>query len=856
FRCKDCYDSPRCAICCVGSHTCTPLHALERWNGHFWERSSLCEIGGSLFLGHNGIPCETPSMQSRTMNILHTNGFHECNVVACGCVDGDERNLYRQLLRAGLFPATSISPRTAVSFSCLRQCDLLMTQGKITGNDFYETLVHLSDNTGIDEPRCKYEEFMRVIRLWQHVQILKRAAVAFLPGGISSADQGSCAVLCPACPRRFVLDLPPREEWFETEFVMVDANFRLRCKERNIKDLPLTDGLAYYVRFGPYKAYLATIGTQTEINVCDSGLHAVDHANLRGGAAYAVSGVGACQCRHMLVRPNGVGDLQKGERYANMDYIIASSLRGSKPGRLVVSYDIVCQWYRNAPTRLPSLPSDICFNPRDINSFEEVIPKFHIAAHGKSCQSIFSLNYRAGMGRTDGENIERGWAWMNPAALSTREMGEGSRQDTLDNQWGAWNWRIITNMGSSFARRLDEACLEATRHRAQHSAFSKSFSPELVSAWSLMLDEWTKDPHNAPNPFKEPEATVSIVDVRKEVNAEEAAELTRGEMPRHATSAGQLIVALLEVEEQQRVIAGLRSSTNGDKSNTRTLAVDDKDVALRRKIALLRPIQKLYMPGIAALLNVDQDDDDAEEDQTCEEIPLYLPSGLRSDRRDAVCTRGIAEKELRFRLAQAEDALYSMRKHLRVKDLVGDFKTQHTAGTGQKANTRMHSLLARYENIIQRDASRYRAARAALESLDRDGDWKNKFLVLEKKDVRPIGKKEGPGEGHRETSWIWLNDPLQGAAARAEGNADLNDGLRAEWAMSRSRAERWEEEREFLRAEMCRVLLNFKARARWWRALPGRRRVESELLCCGMAAYAEKQASIFETLCLNFASHW
>ncbi len=34
-----------------------------------------------------------------------------------------------------------------------------------------------------------------------------------------------------------------------------------------------------------------------------------------GGSAYAASGVGACQCRHMLVRPNGVGDLQKGEKY-------------------------------------------------------------------------------------------------------------------------------------------------------------------------------------------------------------------------------------------------------------------------------------------------------------------------------------------------------------------------------------------------------------------------------------------------------------------------------------------------------------------------------------------------------------
>ena len=53
----------------------------------------------------------------------------------------------------------------------------------------------------------------------------------------------------------------------------------------------------------------------SQINVCDSGLHAIDHANTRGGSAYAASGIGACQCRHMLVKRLGVGDLQKGEKY-------------------------------------------------------------------------------------------------------------------------------------------------------------------------------------------------------------------------------------------------------------------------------------------------------------------------------------------------------------------------------------------------------------------------------------------------------------------------------------------------------------------------------------------------------------
>ena len=130
-----------------------------------------------------------------------------------------------------------------------------------------------------------------------------------------------------------------------------------------------------------------------------------------------------------------------------MDYIIASSIRGLKPLRLVLSYDIACSWRVNAPKRLASLPDSISV---DTNSLfmEEVVPKFHLNAHGTKCRSLLSLNWRKHMARTDGENIERGWAWMNPVALSTCEMGEGSRKDTLDNQWGVWNFGILRRMGT------------------------------------------------------------------------------------------------------------------------------------------------------------------------------------------------------------------------------------------------------------------------------------------------------------------------------------------------------------------------------------------------------------------------
>jgi len=85
-----------------------------------------------------------------------------------------------------------------------------------------------------------------------------------------------------------------------------------------------------------------------------------------------------------------------------------------------------------------------------LRSLRFAVPKFHISAHGLSCQSSFSFNYQPHMARTDGEDPERWWAHINPVSMSTKEMGPGARLDTLDDHAGAWNWRKITGFGECF----------------------------------------------------------------------------------------------------------------------------------------------------------------------------------------------------------------------------------------------------------------------------------------------------------------------------------------------------------------------------------------------------------------------
>ena len=52
--------------------------------------------------------------------------------------------------------------------------------------------------------------------------------------------------------------------WLDTEFVLLDANFRLKLKQRNLEDPPFGGGLAYFVEQEPYMPHVKAAGAQTE----------------------------------------------------------------------------------------------------------------------------------------------------------------------------------------------------------------------------------------------------------------------------------------------------------------------------------------------------------------------------------------------------------------------------------------------------------------------------------------------------------------------------------------------------------------------------------------------------------------
>jgi hypothetical protein len=130
-----------------------------------------------------------------------------------------------------------------------------------------------------------------------------------------------------------------------------------------------------------------------------------------------------------------------------MDYFCLATLKHDIPSMLVISYDIVCQWSVNFVARCVKYPPNpISSNPA--MDIKYLVPKFHLPAHVQKCRDNFSFNLTPHVGRTDGEAPERGWSSSNDLAYSTREMGPGSRRDTLDDCFGDMNWSKASRMST------------------------------------------------------------------------------------------------------------------------------------------------------------------------------------------------------------------------------------------------------------------------------------------------------------------------------------------------------------------------------------------------------------------------
>jgi hypothetical protein len=135
----------------------------------------------------------------------------------------------------------------------------------------------------------------------------------------------------------------------------------------------------------------------------------------------------------------------------NTDYAFASSIVNDLDlgiRRLLITYDIGCQWginlRRRLATYLPPLNIDL-----DKILFRVAVPKLHLVGHGASCQGPYNLALMDEVGLTHGEGVETVWSHSTSLATWSRENGPAARHQILDDHWGGWNWRKVVKLRMS-----------------------------------------------------------------------------------------------------------------------------------------------------------------------------------------------------------------------------------------------------------------------------------------------------------------------------------------------------------------------------------------------------------------------
>ncbi|KAJ7798239.1 hypothetical protein B0H14DRAFT_3492715 [Mycena olivaceomarginata] len=814
--------------CIKSGHNRAPLHHIEHWNGHFFDRCSLKSLGVRIQLGHPpGEPCVNPEKAwGDSFVIIGSHTIDEVGLDYCNCSTTKTKHV--QLLRMRLYPATGTNPRCATTFGALRRFAHMTLESKCSPYKFYNSLARETNNTGLNPSRDRYEEFMRMTRQWQHLMLLKRGGRGHDPcdDQVNATKPGELALLCLACPHpeknlpENWRDIPFEKAFIYALYLALNANFRLHRKDVSSeeRDPGLSKGWAFFGDVEKYMAHLKKHWDQPqEWSTCVAH-DAVDKPD-REVLGTVSSGIGTVDCaRHNMKHPLGVGDLQRGERYLNMDYMLYMSLAASLIYHLFISYNIACQWYKNLGTCQQIFDPDIQFKHGE-KHIVFLVPKFHLPAHVEQCNINFSFNLTPFVGRTDGEAPERGWADTNWLANSTRVSGpvlqleEDSKASPvlLDKMQKAVPLMIETR----------EAWIDA----------EAAYPPSVIKTWTAMAVAWEAD-GTSPNPFA---SSVKHDDLREVclrlahlASADKDPDHVRGDM--HVT---EMVSMGLQLEKSQRALkkhwdsVGLHETPDQGRNRV------ERETKLRRKIEAWMAVQQLFIPDVVLL----HEREDAERKRIAvtqalpgmkaQDMKLWLPSEVGTRAR---CEESLQDYEYQLRRGQA----------YRYRDGMHGVKAKVRSGL------RTDTIQVRVDSA----AEDYRAAQASLVKLGGllgRTEWQEFFPPLKVEDVRG-----------RPSAIFGDEERQRGKGKKKKAQLDpRRTPLRIDWAKTRAKAMRYAEEVDLLEEEMRRVKQFLDWHAGWWRSLVGLRSSgQDEALREGHTVYAAKQAAYLDGMRDSFATMW
>ncbi|KAF9522751.1 hypothetical protein CPB83DRAFT_871878 [Crepidotus variabilis] len=748
-----------------------------RWTGSTFKKSSLADIGLEIHLNHATIPRDI------------------------------------QLLHRGLYPASHSSTRTCATFDLLQVLHMFMLTSKLSIYDSYRALERLTDNVGNKFSRKKYRPLLRMTLQRRHLKMLKRGGRGHQLSGVDGTKEGELAIQCPTCPRPGInlphdwRDAPDEKKFLYMMILCMDANFRLKNQlvSNYSTDPGLGTGWSYMVMRKPYEEYISSC----------VGFQAMSQSVTRFSRGLRYTGVGGVFCaRSEMVLLNGVGNLQKGERYANMDMVFASAICGTQLAMIAISYDIVCQWFINLFNHMSKWPE----------------PLHH---------EQYLCNLAEGVGKCDCEGCERFWAGHNALSNATKTQGPGSRQDVLDDHFSFWNWEKYAGLGLTLLWRYIAAIIERNRQVEAHRGFTNSLSTEVIKEWEEICSEWDNEdvPKTCLNPYKINGLHMTKEQAREELDKDEKAKFKATGYKINATSPSVFMAIALDLEESQPYAE--RPDVNVSWEADPYPELVNLHFPLQISVEHHKSVCYDGLPAVEEILRTAQCQDSLDALRHTLQVKsrmVYFKHKNIRGQREGTQSRDIIDRIHKKALIQV--AKYRIARSAKLALCV-----EHTW------ETVLQPLLDRDPRQPWRKA------------IWEDGQQPVTTEEIEI-DIQPIEssrkkkklRKEGTGRTKQTVLWIWRNSSIN-----INDNEAVNqesDILRSEWLRSRARVRRSREEVAFLVEEMRRDLASMNRRACWWEDLMHVRTEVPPDLAEGLVSYSTSQAGIQQMLCKSFTAIW
>ncbi|KAF7303726.1 CxC2 domain-containing protein [Mycena indigotica] len=314
-----------------------------------------------------------------------------------------------------------------------------------------------------------------------------------------------------------------------------------------------------------------------------------------------------------------------------------------------------------------------------------------------------------------------------PASWSTKEMGEGARDDVLEDKIDLINFEKNRSMGQTLARRLIVAVAERQRQGIEFQELDDSIPKKKRCEWAKMMDAWYKD-NTQTNPFEVQGGKLAgpsereISEELKRAEVEDARAgikpLLKGKMTMTAfIRAGMQLQAIQYVKvfipqtlftiPRRRIRTALKAKKSADQASQ----IQELRLSLIKQMRTFEKLQLTYMPGVQGLRDAARYKLDAENAQP-ESAKLYLPSQLTAEECRQVSMADLIETEAKLRWGQCADALAALRGRLHSKQHMIWFRGENMVG--QRARTRSVTLMARMEEGVTKAAAKYTEGYEAL----------------------------------------------------------------------------------------------------------------------------------------------